>query len=67
MVLEKIGTDGLMSTLEVVRNKLAQPLPLGYCNVGSVLEVGSGVSGFAPGDRVVSNGNHAEVVAVPAN
>src|SRR5690606_6594689 len=46
---------------------LAQPLPLGYCNVGRVREVGAGVSGFASGDRVVSNGHHADVVSVPVN
>lgn len=67
MVLDKIRTDGLMPTLEAVFNKLDQPLPLGYCNVGTVLEAGAGVAGFAPGDRVVSNGKHAEVVSVPLN
>ena len=67
MVLDKIRVDGLMPTVEAVFNKLDQPLPLGYCNVGTVLEVGSGVSGFAIGDRVASNGKHAEVVCVPAN
>ena len=66
-VLEKVKTDGLAPTLEAVRNKLDQPLPLGYCNVGVVLEVGAGVSGFAPGDRVASNGKHAEIVVVPQN
>lgn len=66
-VLDKVKTDGLVPTLEAVRNKLDQPLPLGYCNVGTVLEVGSGVSGFAVGDRVASNGKHAEVVSVPVN
>lgn len=66
-VLDKIRTDGLGPTLEAVRSKLDQPIPLGYCNVGTVLEVGSGVSNFAPGDRVVSNGPHAEVVCVPQN
>ena len=65
MVLDKIKTDGLLPTVEAVFNKLDQPLPLGYCNVGTVLEAGAGVSGFAPGDRVVSNGKHAEVVSVP--
>jgi predicted dehydrogenase/threonine dehydrogenase-like Zn-dependent dehydrogenase len=65
--LQKIGTDGLGSTLEAVRSKLGQPVALGYCNVGRVLEVGAGVQGFAPGDRVVSNGEHAEVVVVPKN
>lgn len=67
MVLDKIKTDGLMPTLDAVRNKLEQPLPLGYCNVGEVLEVGNGVGGFAVGDRVASNGKHAEAVSVPAN
>lgn len=67
MVLEKVKTDGLAPTLETVRNKLDQPLALGYCQVGVVLEVGAGVSGFVAGDRVVSNGKHAEVVAAPVN
>jgi len=67
MVLDKIRTDGLVSTLEAVLDKLDQPLPLGYCNLGTVLEVGTGVSGFAVGDRVVSSGRHAEVVSVPVN
>ena len=67
MVLDKVKTDGLMPTLDTVRNKLEQPLPLGYCNVGEVLAVGKGVTGFAVGDRVASNGKHAEVVSVPMN
>ncbi len=67
IVLDKIRTDGLMPTLEAVFNKLDQPLPLGYCNTGTVLEAGAGVTGFASGDRVVSNGKHAEVVSVPVN
>lgn len=67
MVLDKIKTDGLMPTIEAVFNKLDQPLPLGYCNVGVVMEIGHGVSGYAAGDRVASNGKHAEVVAVPSN
>lgn len=67
MVLNKIQTDGLMPTLEAVRDKLDQPLPMGYCNVGRVIEIGQGVSGFQVGDRVASNGKHAELVAVPVN
>jgi predicted dehydrogenase/threonine dehydrogenase-like Zn-dependent dehydrogenase len=67
MVLDKIKTDGLMPTVEAVFSKLEQPLPLGYCNVGRTLEVGKGVTGFAIGDRVVSNGKHAEMVSVATN
>lgn len=66
-VLDKIKTDGLQPTLEAVFNKLGQPLPLGYCNVGRVIAVGRGVTEFQVGDRVASNGNHAEVVCVPQN
>ena len=65
MVLDKIKTDGVMPTLDAVRNKLDQPLPMGYCNTGVVMAVGAGVSEFSIGDRVASNGKHAEVVCVP--
>lgn len=67
MVLDKIKAEGLLPTLETVFNKLEQPLPLGYCNVGKVIAIGDGVSGFQVGDRVASNGPHAEVVCVPQN
>tara|TARA_R110002074_G_scaffold400872_1_gene597320 strand:- start:1491 stop:3602 length:2112 start_codon:yes stop_codon:yes gene_type:complete len=67
MVLDKIKTEGLMPTIETVFNKLEQPLPLGYCNVGKVVEVGKGVTDFKVGDRVASNGQHAEFVSIPQN
>ncbi|MFD0863124.1 bi-domain-containing oxidoreductase [Sungkyunkwania multivorans] len=67
MVLDKIKAEGLMPTLETVFNKLEQPLPLGYCNVGEVIAVGKGVTSFKKGDRVASNGQHAEFVSVPQN
>lgn len=67
LVLNKIRTDGLLPTIEAVFNKLNTPLPLGYCNVGEVIGVGAGASGLALGDRVVSNGRHAEIVSVPFN
>ena len=66
-VLNKIKTDGLKPTLETVFRKLNEPLPLGYCNSGIVIGVGKGVKEFNVGDRVISNGNHAEVVNIPEN
>lgn len=65
MVLEKARTDGIAATYDAVRSKLDQPLALGYCNVGRVIE--SHFEGLSTGDRVVSNGKHAEIVAVPGN
>jgi predicted dehydrogenase/threonine dehydrogenase-like Zn-dependent dehydrogenase len=67
MVLDKVRSDGLLTTIDAVRSKLGQPLPLGYSNVGVVAGAGSGVDGIATGDRVVSNGGHADVVKVPKN
>ena len=66
-VLDKMRTDGVLTTLDAVRSKLDQPIPLGYCNAGVVMEIGEGVRGFSVGDRVVSNGPHAEIVSVPQN
>ncbi len=66
-VLDKIKTDGLLPTMEAVFSRLDEPLPLGYCNAGIVVEVGEGVEGFQVGDRVASSGPHAEMVCVPQN
>jgi NADPH2:quinone reductase len=44
------------------------PHIVGYQAAGTVREVGEGVEGFSPGDRVVAtmgNGSHAELVSVP--
>lgn len=64
-VLEKARSDGILTTVEAVRSKLGQPVPLGYCNVGVIRE--SGAEGFVAGDRVLSNGPHADIVCVPKN
>ncbi|MFK7945744.1 MAG: bi-domain-containing oxidoreductase [Paracoccaceae bacterium] len=65
--IEKVKTDGLGATMDAVRAKLDQPIPLGYCNVGEVIEVGAGVADLVLGDLVASNGAHAEIVAVGRN
>ncbi|WP_032112814.1 bi-domain-containing oxidoreductase [Candidatus Paracaedibacter symbiosus] len=66
MVLNKVKTDGIIATYESVQAKLEQPLPLGYCNVGIVLK-SSNQHSFKVGERVASNGAHAEIVGVSPN
>lgn len=65
--LDKVKTDGLAATMDAVRAKLDQPIPLGYCNVGEVVETGRDVTDLAVGDMVASNGPHAEYVALGRN
>ncbi len=67
MVLDKVRTDGVAATLKSVQAKLDKPIPLGYSSSGVVIAVGEYVEGFRVGDRVASNGNHAEIVCVPVN
>jgi predicted dehydrogenase/threonine dehydrogenase-like Zn-dependent dehydrogenase len=66
-VLNKISSDGLLPTYEAVSNKLSELIPLGYCNMGTIIGIGENVTEFSIGDRVCSNGPHAEVVCVPKN
>jgi len=65
MVLEKVATDGLVTTVDAVRSKLNQPIAMGYCSAGVVLE--SVDTAFNVGDRIVTNGPHAEVSCVSRN
>lgn len=67
LVLAKIKSDGFWKTTRSVLRRLDQLLPLGYCNVGEIVAIGAGVEGFTIGDRVVSNGHHAEMVCMPVN
>lgn len=64
MALDKVRADGFVPAFEAVRAKLDHPVALGYCNAGTVVEAGPG---FSIGERVVSNGPHAEIVRVPVN
>ena len=67
MVLNKVKTDGLWETVDAVKSKLNAPISLGYSNVGVVVQLGDDVDGFSVGDRVLSNGPHAELVTAPKN
>ena len=42
------------------------PMYPGYSNYGEVLEIGASVKNLKIGDRVVSDGNHASLVTLPA-
>lgn len=66
-VLEKIRNEGLLNAVRQVREKLDMPMTMGYSSAGTVLACGAGVQDYKPGDRVASNGPHAEIVAVPKN
>lgn len=65
--IEMMQSEGLAATLKAVEKAQDHSIAMGYCNVGEVIAVGRGVTGWQVGDRVVSNGPHAEVVCVPQN
>jgi predicted dehydrogenase/threonine dehydrogenase-like Zn-dependent dehydrogenase len=68
-VLDKVRREGLLTTVEATFNRLDQPMALGYSSAGTIVEVGEGLEGFKPGDRVACAGGgyavHAEYVVVP--
>jgi predicted dehydrogenase/D-arabinose 1-dehydrogenase-like Zn-dependent alcohol dehydrogenase len=64
-VLEKWRNEGFLNTLSQVREKLDEPMAMGYSSAGVVLACGQGIQEFKPGDQVASNGPHAGVVCVP--
>lgn len=67
----KAKKEGFFSVYQEAMNRLDEPIPLGYSAAGVVVEVGAGVRGFKPGDRVALAGagyaSHAEMVWVPEN
>ncbi len=64
-VINKIKSDGLRPTVDAVFRKLNEPIPLGYSAAGEVVAVGEGITSISIGDRLISNGHHAEYVCVP--
>jgi predicted dehydrogenase/threonine dehydrogenase-like Zn-dependent dehydrogenase len=69
--IQKARREGVLAAFETVNTRLGQPMVLGYSSSGTVVEVGSGVREFAPGDRVACAGGghavHAEFAGVPVN
>jgi predicted dehydrogenase/threonine dehydrogenase-like Zn-dependent dehydrogenase len=68
--IEKARRDGILDTIDTVRNRLEQPSTLGYSAAGLVIDAGPD-SGFRVGDRVACAGagiaSHAQILAVPRN
>jgi predicted dehydrogenase/threonine dehydrogenase-like Zn-dependent dehydrogenase len=68
--IEKARRDGILDTIDTVRNRLEQPMTLGYSAAGIVLDAGS-ENAFHAGDRVACAGagiaSHSQVLAVPRN
>ena len=69
-VVERVKQQGIMAAYRAVQEKVNEYKSMGYSAAGVVLEVGSEVQRFTPGDRVACGGQsagHAEVVRVPEN
>ncbi len=70
-VLDKARRDGLLNAAGAAFGRLGEAMPLGYSSAGTVVELGAGVQGFRPGQRVACAGGgyavHAEYVCVPQN
>ncbi len=70
-VLSSFKQEGFLNTLKKVRDRLDQPMPLGYSCAGEVMEVADGVDEFQTGDHVACGGegyaNHAEINYLPKN
>lgn len=66
-VLHKARTDGIGNTVQSVRARLDEDMPLGYSATGVVVSVGDAVPGaLVPGRRVATaSAGHAEIQLVP--
>ncbi|MDB4610559.1 bi-domain-containing oxidoreductase [Akkermansiaceae bacterium] len=70
-VIRKIKSEGFFETIDKVKAKLDQPIPLGYSSAGVIEELGYSIRGFSVGDRVACGGagyaNHADYNYIPKN
>lgn len=68
-VLEKMSTDGILTTVDSAFTRLKEPMPMGYSGVGKVVACGRGVTEVKIGDIVAIAGQayHSEVNRVNKN
>jgi len=70
-VIQTVATMGVNRTWNIVQGQLSAGTAAGYSAAGIVVQVGSGLEGIRPGDRVACAGaqcaHHAEVIRVPQN
>ena len=63
--------EGFSKTRQLVKGRLSGLQAIGYSAAGTVLEIGAGVDGIYPGDRVACAGAqcafHAQIIRVPIN
>lgn len=68
-VFDKARRDGIVSAWDAIRNRLDEPLAMGYSSAGRVIGLGEGVTSLQINDAVACAGfgyaAHAEVVSVP--
>lgn len=68
-VMEKMSTDGILTTIDAAFNRLKEPMPMGYSGIGKVVAFGRGVTEVEVGDIVAMAGQayHSEVNRVNKN
>jgi predicted dehydrogenase len=64
-VVRRARLDGVRATLDAVRTRLDDEMPLGYSAAGRVVAVGEAVAGVRPGMRVATGGaGHGDLQVV---
>lgn len=68
-VMEKMSTDGVLTTVDSAFTRLKEPMPMGYSGVGKIVECGKGVTDVEVGEIVAMAGQayHSEVNRVNKN
>jgi threonine dehydrogenase-like Zn-dependent dehydrogenase len=70
-VIARARREGWLTAAQTAFSRLDQPLALGYSSAGTIVQLGTGMSGFKVGDRVACAGGgyavHAEYAVVPRN